>query len=250
MTRIIGVLNHKGGTGKTTTVVNLAAGLAQRGFSVLCLDLDAQGGMAACLDVQYTYTVAHLLLGQAGPYGCIVRARENLDLIPADRSLFQAEGELWRLENQSSARRRLRRRMEAVEGYQYILIDFSPSLSLVGESGLMYCREILIPVRMGYLALKGTRQVVETLRYIEQFATPPPALSLIVPTFFRGRQRKDREAMRLLERYFGQRVARPIRADVRVAEAPGHGKTIYEYAPRSAGAADYRALVERVIADG
>ena len=95
MCRRIGVLNYKGGTAKTTTVVNLGAGLALRGMRVLCIDLDPQGSLAMCLGVRYNHSLVHMLLGQAEPQACIVEARKNLDIIPSDSSLLQAEGSLW-----------------------------------------------------------------------------------------------------------------------------------------------------------
>jgi len=246
MGRIIGVLNYKGGTGKTTTVVNLAAGLALRGARVLCIDLDAQGGLAMCFDVQPTYSLAHLLLGEREPEGCIVQVRDNLDLIASDRSLIQAERELWRIGDPDEARQLLVERMHGVRGYDYIILDFSPSVNLVNEGGLLYARELIVPVAMNYLALVGTRQVIETLKAISGVPGHRVRLFLIVPTLYRGRLRKDREIMKLLRRYFADRVAPPIRMDVRLSEAPSHGKTIYEYAPHSSGAADYARLVERV----
>jgi len=248
--RVIGVLNYKGGTGKTTTVVNLAAGLALRGSRVLCVDLDAQGGLATSLGVTCNYSLAHLLLGQAEPETCIVRARDNLDLIGSDRSLSQAEGELWRMADEREARRTLADRMRGVEGYDYILLDFSPSASILSESGLLYVQELLVPVAMSYMALVGTRQVIETLRSAGQTLGHRARLYLIVPTFYRSQQRQDDEVMGLLRRYFRGKIARPIRADVRLAEAPSHGMSIYEYAPHSSGADDYSRLVKRVIRDG
>ncbi len=248
MTRVIGVLNYKGGTAKTTTVVNLAAGLALRGSRVLCVDLDAQGGLATSLDVHPPYTLTHLLLGEQRPWGCIVRARANLDLIASDSSLFEAEGELWRIGGQT--RRWLAERMSTVEEYDYVILDYSPSASLIGEYGLLYNQEVLVPVAMNYMALMGTRQVLEKLRAIAQAYDHPLRLSLIIPTFYDGRQRMDREVLALLRRYFGDKVAAPIRANIKLAEASGRGMTIYEYAPQSPGADDYARLVERVVSNG
>lgn len=251
MSRIIGVLNYKGGTGKTTTVVNLGAGLALREARVLCVDLDAQGSLATHLDVRYTYSLAHLLLGQAEPQACIVQARDNLDLIASDSSLLQAEGEMWRMDDSRKARRTLVSKLRGLEDeYDYVILDFSPSPSLLSESGLLYIRELVVPVSMGYMALIGTRQVIETLSNIGQVPGHRVRFYLIVPTLYRARLRQDREVLGILQRRFANRVTEPIRANVRVSEAPSHHMTIYEYAPRSTGAADYKRLVERVLRDG
>lgn len=250
MSRIIGVLNYKGGTGKTTTVVNLGVGLALRGARVLCIDLDAQGSLATYLGVRYTYSLTHLLRGQAEPQACIVRARDNLDLIPSDASLLQAEGELWRMDDEQSARQVLADKMRSVNSYDYVILDHSPSVSLVSENGLLYAHEIIVPVAMNYLALVGTRQVIQTLKTIGRIPEHRVRLSLIVPTFYYAWLRKDREIMETLQSHFASQLTEPIRMNVRLSEAPSHQMSIYEYAPRSSGAADYARLVERVVSNG
>jgi chromosome partitioning protein len=250
MTRIIGVLNYKGGTGKTTTVVNLATGLALRGERVLCIDLDAQGSLATCLGMHHNYTLANLLLGEADPPACIVKVRDHLDLIASDSSLREAEGALWRMDNHGMARQVLARRMQGVDGYDYVLLDHSPSASLVNESGLLYARQIIIPVSMNQLALIGAREVLQMLKAVGTISQHAIELCLVVPTFYYGWLRKDREVMRILQRYFAEKLADPIRINVQLAEALGRQKPIYEYAPTSTGAIDYARLVERVAGNG
>lgn len=244
--RILGVLNHKGGTGKTTTAVNLAAGLALRGSRVLLVDLDAQGSVAATLGVNYDHTMTDLLLGNADLGACISPARENLDIIASDRSLIEAEGALWRMNNHDASRLLLRKKMRGLKGYDFVVLDYSPSISLMGQNGLLYSRELIVPVSMDYLALMGTRQVIGTLKEISRIQNHQLKLVAVVPTFYYGRLRKDREVLDTLTRYFNGQVADPIRSNVKVAEAPGHRMTIYEYAPRSNGAKDYGQLVERI----
>ncbi len=251
MCRIIGVLNYKGGTAKTTTVVNLAAGLALRGSRVLCLDLDAQGSLATFLGVPYSHSMKHLLLGLAAPRECVVRARDRFDLVASDASLLEAEGALWNLNNQQRAHDLLTDHLHELEGgYDYVLIDFSPSANLLGESALHYAQEVIVPVAMNYLALVGTRQVIQTLKSIGKLQEHCVRLSLIVPTFYDARLRKDGEVMETLHKYFAGQVADPIRSNVKLAEAPGHQMSIYEYAPHSSGALDYAQLVERVANHG
>ena len=250
MGRCIGVLNYKGGTGKTTTVMNLGAGLAARGARVLCVDLDPQGSLAMCFGVPYRYSLVHLLLGQASPKDCIVRARDNLDLIPSDHNLLQAEGELWRMDDARAARRLLASKMQGLEDdYDYIIVDFSPSASILSDSGLQYVRELMVPVSMSYMALVVTRQVIETLKQIGQIPGHHIRLYLIVPTLYSARTRQDREVLGILQRYFADRVTDPIRTNIKLTEAPSHHMTIYEYSPRSNAASDYQRLVERVLRD-
>jgi chromosome partitioning protein len=250
MGRCIGVVNYKGGTGKTTTVVNLGAGLALRGARVLCVDLDPQGSLATCLGVQCTHLLSHLLLGQVELEACIVPARENLDIVGSDKGLLEAEGQMWRMNDLQAARWLLARKMGGLEDrYDYIILDFSPSASIMSESGLLYAQELIVPVSMGYMALVGTRQVVETLRSVSQTPGHRVRLYLIVPTRYHVRRRQDREVLELLHRHFAERVTEPIRSSVKLTEAPSHHKSIYEYSPRSNAAADYELLVERVQGD-
>ena len=244
------MLNYKGGTGKTTTVVNLAAGLAMRGEQVLCIDLDSQGSLATYLGVDHAYTLRHLIMGQATPQSCIVQARDNLDLILSDESLHDVEGALWRVGDRKISNSVLIRSMQSLNGYDYIILDHSPSASLLNDSGLHYAQQVIVPVSMDYLALIGVRQVIRTLRTIASMLDHPVELAMILPTFFNGRQRKDREIMEILRLHFTDQVAIPIRDNVSLSEAPGHHKSIYEYAPTSCGAIDYAQLVERVAADG
>jgi len=248
MSRCIGVVNYKGGTGKTTTVVNLSAGLALRGERVLCVDLDAQGSLATCLGVNYVHSLAHMLLGQAEPPACVVNARDNLDLIASDGSLLRIERDMWRMDDRT-AWQILGDKISAVEDeYDYIIFDFSPSPGLLGESGLRYISELIVPVSMSYMAMVGARQALQTLKDIRR--TGHRAwLYLIVPTLYSAQQRQDREVLEILRRHFAGKVTRPIRKNVKLTEAPSHHMTIYEYAHHSSGAIDYDNLVERVIRD-
>lgn len=254
MSRVIGVLNYKGGTGKTTTVVNLAAGLALRGARVLCIDMDTQGSLATSFGVSYEKSLSNLLLGQAEAEDCIVKARKNCDLIAADASLFEVEGELWRMNDDLKAWRILADKMKDVEGYDYIILDNSPSMNNLSRCGLFFASEVIVPVSMDYLSLVGTRQVIQVIKSVadlpEKKASSPVQLSLIVPTLYYGRLRKDQEVVKTLKRYFADKVTRPIRSNVKLSEAPSHQMTIYEYAPRSHGASDYAQLVERVVDNG
>ena len=251
MCRRIGVLNYKGGTGKTTTVVNLGAGLALHGARVLCLDLDAQGSLATCLGVRYTHSLTDMLLGQAEPQECAVQARENLDLVASDASLLQVEGEMWRMEDHHAAQQLLTNKLRGIDNtYDYVIADFSPSASILSESGLRYVQELIVPVSMSYMSLVVTKQVIETLRTVSRVPRHRVFLYLIIPTLYSARLRQDREVLGILQRHFADKVTEPIRTNVRLTEAPSHFKTIYEYSPSSTGAVDYSRLTERVLRDG
>lgn len=249
MTRIISILNYKGGTGKTTTTVNLGAGLALRGARVLCIDMDPQGSLGTWLGVRHTRGSADLILGYATPEQCTVPARENLDLILGSQALVQAEGQLWKFYDERVARRVLYHTMKDVNSYDYILLDCSHSISMLTHNALLYATELVIPVSTDYLAMVGIRQVIDTLKTIGRIPDHHLKLTVVLPTMYYERLRKDREVLQLLEYYFRGKVADPIRSNVKIAEAASHQQTIYEYAPQSYGAADYARLVERVIHD-
>ena len=248
MTRIIGVLNFKGGTGKTTTVVNLAAGLADHGKRVVCVDLDAQGSVAAYFGAKYNYSLYHLILWDIPAKQCVQRVRPNLDILPSDKTILETQGFLWRLKDEDSAKRVLQERLYDLKGYDYVIVDYSPSASILSESGLLYIRELVVPVKTTHMAVVGFVQVSRTLREISKIPGHRVRLTHIIPTFFDSRRRMDREILNSLRRRFPQYITDPIRENIKLAEAPGQGKTIFEYAPTSYGAQDYGKLVDRVLA--
>jgi chromosome partitioning protein len=255
--RRVAVLNQKGGTGKTTTAINLAAGIADRGHDVLLIDLDPQGSVGASLGVRGERSLYHLMVqrpvvgadGRARPVevdDVIIPVRGHLDVITADASLAMAEVHLARLA--SGRERVLAERLAPVKRrYQYLVIDCSPSLSLLNQNALAFVDEVLVPVSCDYLALVGLRQVLDTLARVDRNLSHGVRLAGVVPTFFDPRTRIGREAVATLERHFAESVYAPVRRSTRLAEAPSHRKTIFEYSPDSAGAADYRRVVERFL---
>ncbi len=246
--RVIGILNYKGGTGKTTTVVNLAAGLALRGARVLCVDLDPQGSLAKHFGVQYDDSLTDLLLGDAEPATCIYSARENIDILPSDRSMLKAEKELWNMEDMRVSRRVLADKLRVADDpYSFVLVDFPPSVSLISQNGLLYISELIIPMIMSHLSVMGTRQVLGTLKAIGRIPDHQVRLLFVLPTLYTGRLRKDRQILEQMQHMFGDKLAEPIRNNVKLAEAPAHQQTIFEYAPRSNGADDYTQFIRRVI---
>ncbi|MBM3144638.1 MAG: ParA family protein [Chloroflexi bacterium] len=246
--RVIGVLNYKGGTGKTTTVVNLAAGLAMRGVRVLCVDLDPQGSLAAHFGVRYHDSLTDLLLGDAEPQACTYRARENIDILPSDRGMLKAEKELWNMDDMRVARRVLADKLRpADDGYGFVIVDFPPSVTLISQNGLLYISELIIPMHMSHLSVVGTRQVLGTLKAIGHIPDHQVRLLFVLPTLYSGRLRKDREILEQMRHMFGDKLAEPIRENVKLAEAPAHQQTIFEYDPRSNGAEDYTRFVRQVI---
>lgn len=243
--RRIAIVNHKGGTGKTTTAVHLAAGLAELGHHVLLIELDPQGNVGTWFGLEEDETrMARLLSGHIGVRKARVEVRENLDVIGSDWRLAETEERLiWGQERE----RGLANRLAKLDGYDFVILDCAPSMSLLTTSALAYADEVIIPISMEYLALVGVRQIVDNILRMSSRNGRDIRIAAVVPTFYQKNLRKNAEILRTLKKYFDDAVTEPIRENVRLSEAPSHGQTIFEYAPRSHGARDYRKLVERFI---
>jgi chromosome partitioning protein len=240
----IAVMNQKGGTGKTTTTVSLAHGLARLGHRVLIVDMDSQGNVGVCLGHDGGKNLYHVMVEGADPSEAIVEVRENLDLLPSDSLLATVEVHLAHVENPA---RCMKSRLRELEGYDFILLDCGPSLSLVNHNALFFADYVIIPVACDYLSLVGVKQILKTLRGVQEQLRHPITVMGVVPTFYDVRNRISHEVVRTLRRYFTDKVLPPIRINTRLKEAPSKQKTIFEYAPRSAGAQDYGLLVSKVI---
>jgi chromosome partitioning protein len=248
--RRIAILNQKGGTGKTTTAVNLAAGLAERENDCLLIDTDAQGNVGVSLGVAGEKSLYHVLVDGADPTDASVPVRQHLDVITSDATLAAAEIWLAR-QNPDQRSRFLTRRLnltQVTRRYDYVIIDCGPSLNLLNQNALSYADEVIIPVTCDYLALVGVKQVLRTIKDVERHLGHTVRVSAVLPTFYDGRTRLAREVLETLQGHFKHKCLEPIRLNTRLAEAPSHRKTIFEYAPVSHGAADYNRVVDWVLA--
>lgn len=242
----IAVLNQKGGTGKTTTAVHVAAGLAAEGRRVLLMDLDAQGHVGVSLGVRSERTLSHVVLEQLDPGRASVPVTPNLDVLTADHTLATVEIFLAR---QGEGRHRiLRSRLTSATEYDYVILDCGPSLSLLNLNALTYADELLVPVSCDFLSLVGVRQLLRTVRELNERLMERVEIMGVLPTFYDQRNRISDEAVKAMKSHFGDRVLPPIRINTRLKEAPSHQQTIYDYAPQSRGASDYRALVKAFMA--
>ncbi len=243
--RRMAIFNHKGGTGKTTTSVSIAAGLALKGYRVLLVDTDSQGNVGVSLGVKTDKTLYHVLVMGLRPQDVAVKVRENLDVLPSNETLAAAELYLAGRQNRD---RILRDRLTAAQNhYDVILLDCSPSLSLLNQNALVFADGILVPVACDFLSLVGVRQVIKTVKNVNSLLHHPVQIHGVLPTFYDARARICRDAWDTMKEHFGERCFQPIRSTTRIKEAPAQGKTIFEYAPDSHAAADYQRVVERLV---
>lgn len=247
--RRIAILNQKGGTGKTTTAVNLAAGVAERGHKVLLIDTDAQGNVGVSLGVSGERSLYHVLVEGTDPVEVAVPVRSHLDVITSNGTLAAAE--IWLARQNADQRSRIMtqrlNRMHVSRRYDYVVLDCGPSLNLLNQNALSYADEVVIPVTCDYLALVGVKQVLRTIKDIERHLHHAVRISAVLPTFYDGRTRLAREVLETLQTHFETKCLAPIRLNTRLAEAPSHRKTIFEYAPQSHGAEDYNRVVDWLI---
>ncbi len=250
MSRILAVVNQKGGVGKTTTTVNLAAALAQAGKRVLLVDLDPQGNatMGSGIDKRAaTRTVYHVLLGLGELTGIRTRSeRGGYDVVPANRDLAGAEVELVELPARET---RLKAALERVAGeYDYILIDCPPSLSLLTVNALAAAQRVLIPMQCEYYALEGLSDLVGTIKRVRANLNPGLDIAGLLRTMYDPRNTLSQQVSRELEQHFGDKVFRTlVPRNVRLAEAPSYGVPAVVWDASSKGALAYIALAGEVL---
>lgn len=244
--RVLAVFNHKGGTGKTTTAVHVAAGLAARGKRVLLVDTDGQGNVATSLGASFERSLYHVIVMRLDVRSALVSARPGLDLVPSDETLAAAE--LYLAGQKQRDRVLASRFQEARAAYDFVVVDCSPSLSLMNQNALVMADAVLCPVACDYLSLVGVRQVVRTVKQVNRLLSHRLQFWGVLPTFFDGRARICHDVVAALRQHFGKVCLDPVRVTSRVKEAPSQGKTLFEYAPTSTAAEDYLRVVERLVA--
>ena len=197
------------------------------------------------LGVKSERTLYHVLVMGLKASDAAVNVRPNLDLISSNETLAAAELYLAGRQNRD---RVLRDRLGAVaEGYDVVILDCSPSLSLMNQNALVFADGILVPVACDFLSLVGVRQVIKTVKNVNALLHHPVQIYGVLPTFYDARARICRDAVETLKQHFGDRCLAPIRSTIKIKEAPAQGKTIFEYAPDSHAAEDYRRVVQRII---
>jgi chromosome partitioning protein len=241
--RKICVTLSKGGVGKTTTAVNLSAGLAMAGYKVLLVDTDTQGQSSFALGKKPPAGLTELLTGELTPEEAVVPARNNLWILAGGRSLAGAKriidkksfGSEWTL---SEA-------MESLDKkFDFIIIDTSPGWDQLTVNVLFYATEVLTPVALEVMSLHGLAEFTKSLSAIQKYKQVE--LNYVLPTFLDTRIDQPMHIYEKLKSMYGDKVCQPIRYEEQFSRCPSFGKSIFEFAPDGRGAADYRALVRRI----
>lgn len=253
MGKIIAFANQKGGVGKTTSAVNIAASVGILGKSVLLIDLDPQGNTTSGVGINkknLKSTSYELLIDEIDAAQAIVETEfKNLSVIPSNISLAGAEFDLYQLDNREY---RLKKQLEAVkDNYDYIFIDCPPSLGMITVNALAAADAVIIPMQCEYYALEGLSQLMITIRKIKQLYNPELEICGILITMFNGRLILTMQVISELKKYYSDKLFKtPVSRNVKLSEAPSFGKPVYYHDKSSKGAAEYlevaKELIERI----
>jgi chromosome partitioning protein len=250
VTRILAVANQKGGVGKTTTSINLAAGLSRAGKRVLLVDLDPQGNatMGSGIDKRASRaTVYEVLLGDSDIETARIRCENgDFDLVPANKELAGAEVELVAMERREN---RLKEALAEVESeYDYILVDCPPALNLLTVNGLTAAHAVMIPMQCEYYALEGLSDLVQTIKKVRNHLNPTLEIEGLLRTMYDSRNTLSQQVSDQLQKHFGAKVYRTIiPRNIRLAEAPSHGLPAIHFDKSSKGALAYLSLADEIL---
>lgn len=245
--KTIAFTNQKGGVGKTTSTVNIGAGLCRQGKKVLLVDLDPQANLTYSLrksSNRLENSIYDVLKGRANPEEAII-SHNGFDIIPSSIDLSGAETEFA---NEPARETLLKNSLNGFsEEYDYMLIDCPPNLGLLTLNAFTAVNEIFIVLQSEYLALHGLSKLMDVIQVVKERLNPEIEITGIICTLFDGRKNLNNEVVDHIKDYFGDKVFDTlIRDNVALAEAPSHHKTIFEYAPSSHGAKDYNALAREI----
>ena len=252
MVKVMAIANQKGGVGKTTTAVNLAACLAAKGRKVLLVDSDPQGNSTSGLGFEKNYIkkcIYDVLVNETPMPDVIMKSEyENLWVLPATIQLAGAELELVTM---MSRENRMKRALDRVKHeYDYVLIDCPPSLGLLTLNALTAASSVMIPIQCEFYALEGVTQLMNTIQLVQRNLNPALKLEGAVMTMFDARTNLSNDVVSEVKKYFSAKMYNTIiPRNVRLSEAPSHGQPVIVYDPKSKGAQVYQELAQEVIGD-
>lgn len=243
--RTICIFNQKGGVGKTTTAINLAAGLSRNAKKVLLVDLDPQGNIDVSLNANSEVNIYDALTGKQSIQQCVTNIAKNFDVITARESLVKAE---YYLSKHDESRMMLKNLLSKVYGYDFILVDCPPSLGIINQNALVFAKETFVPVSTDFLGLDALRKMPQIIEDLNDNYGHTNKISKIIPTMYDRRNKICKESLALLQTEWSELASYPIHYNSKLKEAPKYGKSIFSYAKTSTGAKDYGKLVEDVLA--
>ncbi len=244
--RTISIINQKGGVGKTTTAISLAAGLSRKDRKVLVLDLDAQGNVGVALNSQSVKDMYSFLIDGTDYHECVHHLGRNLDIITSKENLTKAEIMMTGMKNRELL---LRSRLKKIKGYDYILIDCSPSVGLLNQNAILASDEAIVPTSTDHLGLHSLGKIIDVIATINEVFGHNCTITKIVPTLYDRRLKTCKESFKkLMNEHYGI-VSDPVHTCSKLKESPKKGRSIFSYAPGSTAAKDYGSLVWSVIRD-
>ncbi len=249
MQRILSISNRKGGSGKTTTAVNISAALAHMGNNVLLIDTDPQAHATLSLGIKSREKGKDLytLLTNGKQLGEIIHDTylKTLKIIPASRKLTAFERDFSKMKE---ARLLLANTVERISSeFEYIIFDTPPTLTLMNISALIASNEVFIPMQTHFLAMEGLAEMVQLINQIRKIYNPNIKIKGIIPTFFKEKTKLSRSIILEIIKNLGKGIIlHPVRVNISLAEAPGYGKTIFQYNAKSNGAYDYLTIAKQI----
>ncbi len=253
MGRIIAIANQKGGVGKTTTSINLAASLSIKGKKVLVIDTDPQGNTTSGFGIDKNdldNTIYELILGECSIRDCIIQDQESkVSIVPSNVNLAAAEIELIGVDKKEYI---LKNEVDYIRNsYDYILIDCPPSLNMLTINAMTTADSVIVPIQCEYYALEGLSQLIHTINLVKERLNPDLDMEGVVFTMYDSRTNLSMQVVENVKQNLKQHVYKTlIPRNIRLAEAPSYGKPINLYDPKSAGAEAYMDLAEEVIQNG
>lgn len=256
--RLIAVANHKGGVGKSTTVINIGASLALRGYKVLVVDTDAQGHMTLGLNIAThdKQTMAELLCDEKVSVADVIAPTgiEGLDSIPSDLSLAVAD---VKLATMPAKEFRLRNKFKGIEarGYDFIIFDCAPTFGTITMNVFTVAREIILPIQLGYFSLEGVNTFVDTISFVNKalgsLVDHSITITGVLVTYYDIRTKLAREILTTFQEIFKEKLFNTsIPVNIKLNEAQSHGKSIFEYDPTCKGAQAYKNLTQEILERG